>query len=118
MIITNGGTLKCNMKGQLEDYGLVWYHPKAITNILSLACIVQRYLVSFNSTTDNNNFRFFTVLDDWATGQNYPFYEDAGYTIDSNLVNAMDGDFNFAFVGTDGTYTITIDTNNQTITLE
>ena len=65
-----------------------------------------------------NNFRFFTVNTDWGSGRNYPFYEDDGYTIDSNLVNAMDGDLNFAFVGTTGTYLLTIDTVAKTITLE
>lgn len=73
--------------------------------------------VEFQNTVDNNNFRFFTVLDDWASGRNYPWYVDAGYTIDSNLVNAGDGDSNFAFVGTNGTYLLTIDTNNLEITL-
>ena len=53
-IVTNGGTLKTNMKGQLEDYGLVWYHPKAITNILSLVGVIGRYPVTYSSELDNN----------------------------------------------------------------
>ena len=32
----NGGILKCNQKGDFPGYGTVWYHPEAITNILSL----------------------------------------------------------------------------------
>ena len=32
---TNGGVLTTNMKGTFPGYGLVWYHPNAITNILS-----------------------------------------------------------------------------------
>ena len=71
-----------------------------------------------NNGGADNNFRFFTILDDWASGRNYPFYVDAGYTIDSELVDAMDDDNNFAFIGTTGTYTITIDTNNLTINLD
>lgn len=74
--------------------------------------------VALQSTEGNNNFRFFTEGGNWDTGRNYPFYEDAGYTIDPDLVNANDGDLNFAFVGADGTYTITIDTNNLTISLD
>ncbi len=66
---------------------------------------------------DNSNFRFFTEATNWGSGQNYPFFADAGYTIDSNLVNAMDGDSNFAFVGTSGLYSLEIDTVNKTITL-
>lgn len=66
---------------------------------------------------DNSNFRFFTEASNWGSGQNYPFYADAGYTIDPNLANAMDGDSNFAFVGTSGLYNLEIDTVNKTITL-
>ncbi|WP_400076421.1 SusE domain-containing protein [Winogradskyella sp. R77965] len=66
----------------------------------------------------NDAFRFFTVNSDWGTGINYPTYEADGYTIDSDLINAMDGDSNFFFDGTPGTYTVTIDTGNLTITVE
>ena len=48
---------------------------------------------------------------------NYPFYEGEGYTIDANFENAADGDSNFSFIGTPGTYTLTIDTVNKTIAL-
>ncbi|MGJ8591008.1 MAG: SusE domain-containing protein [Aquaticitalea sp.] len=71
-----------------------------------------------NNGGADNNFRFFTEATNWDSGRNYPFYADAGYTIDANLVNAMDGDFNFAFVGTTGTYLLTIDSVAKTITLE
>ncbi|MGS2725351.1 SusE domain-containing protein [Psychroserpens sp. BH13MA-6] len=66
----------------------------------------------------NDAFRFFTVNSDWGTGINYPTYEADGYTIDSDLTNAMDGDSNFFFNGTPGTYTVTVDTGNLTITVE
>ncbi|MEM5563800.1 SusE domain-containing protein [Psychroserpens sp. AS72] len=66
----------------------------------------------------NDAFRFFTINNDWATGINYPTYEADGYTIDSDLINAMDGDSNFFFNGTPGTYTVTVDTGNLTITVE
>ncbi|NND26863.1 MAG: hypothetical protein HKO00_12645, partial [Flavobacteriaceae bacterium] len=62
--------------------------------------------------------RFFTVETDWGSGQNYPFYVDAGYTIDANFEDAGDGDNNFAFVGTSGLYYLEIDTINKTITLD
>lgn len=76
--------------------------------------------VSFQNggALDNSNFRFFTEATNWGSGRNYPFYADAGYTIDANLVNAMDGDSNFAFVGTTGTYFLTINTVTKVITLE
>ncbi|NRA92563.1 MAG: hypothetical protein HRU26_07740, partial [Psychroserpens sp.] len=98
----------------LTDTGWDWGNPAVFSCV---ADGIYSGTVNLQSTADNNNFRFFTVLDDWASGRNYPFYADAGYTIDSNLVNAMDGDLNFAFVGTDGEYTVTIDTNNLTISL-
>ncbi|WP_318310146.1 SusE domain-containing protein [Flagellimonas crocea] len=63
-------------------------------------------------------FRFFTVQDDWGSGLNFPYYEDLGYSIDESFVNAEDGDSNFSFVGTPGTYTITINELERTITLE
>ena len=66
----------------------------------------------------NDAFRFFTVNNDWDTGINYPTYQDLGYTIDSVLSNAGDGDSNFSFDGTPGTYTITVDTAALTITVE
>ncbi len=70
-----------------------------------------------NNNGADNNFRFFTEEGNWDSGQNYPYYADRGYTIDENLVNANDGDSNFAFVGTTGSYSIAIDTQNRTITL-
>ena len=99
----------------LPDAGWDWATP------VELLCVgdgVWSGNVAFQSTPDNNNFRFFTEATNWDSGRNYPFYEDDGYTIDANLVNANDGDFNFAFVGTDGTYLLTIDSVNKTITLE
>ncbi|MGB6151528.1 MAG: SusE domain-containing protein [Pricia sp.] len=63
-------------------------------------------------------FRFFAVRDDWNSGLNYPYFEDLGYTIDSNFENAEDGDSNFNFVGSPGTYALTINELERTITLE
>ena len=70
-----------------------------------------------NNDGSDNNFRFFTADNNWDSGQNFPFYADAGYTIDENLVNANDNDSNFAFVGTSGLYFLEIDDINKTITL-
>lgn len=99
----------------LVDAGWDWGTP------VTLVCTsdgVWSGNVAFQSTVDNNNFRFFTILDDWASGRNYPWYVNEGYTIDADLIDAGDGDNNFAFVGTTGTYLLTIDTNNLTITLD
>lgn len=63
-------------------------------------------------------FRFFTVEGDWGSGLNYPYYEGEGYDISPLFENAMDGDSNFQFVGTPGTYTVTVNTIDKTITME
>jgi len=65
----------------------------------------------------NDAFRFFTVKDDWGSGRNYPWYIAEGYKISSSLTNALDGDSNFKFTGTPGTYRIKIDANTKTITV-
>ena len=52
-IHTNGGMLMVNQKGTLEDYGEVWYHPKAITNILGLVNVIKKYPVSYDSENGN-----------------------------------------------------------------
>lgn len=72
-----------------------------------------------NIDLKNDAFRFFTdTATQWdSTNFNYPYYEDAGYTIDANLENADDGDINFKFVGTPGVYFLQIDDINKTITL-
>lgn len=69
-------------------------------------------------TFTNEAFRFFAQQDWGPVSFNYPHYESEGYTIDSNFENANDGDSNFSFVGTPGTYILTMDTVNKTITLQ
>lgn len=66
----------------------------------------------------NDIFRFFQTFEVWDTNNNYTFYEDAGFTIDSNFENDGSNDGNFNFVGTPGTYLVTINANDLTITLE
>jgi hypothetical protein len=62
-------------------------------------------------------FRFFQTFDTWDTNNNMTYYEDEGFTIDPNLKNDGTGDGNFNFIGTAGTYTMTINAINKTITL-
>ncbi|RPE00179.1 hypothetical protein EGM88_02645 [Aureibaculum marinum] len=99
----------------VPDAGWGWATP------VQLFCngngVYSGYVNFQNNGGADNNFRFFTVKDDWDSGQNFPYYEDAGYTIDSNFENANDGDSNFAFVGTSGSYFLTVNTVDKTITL-
>ncbi|MFA9192371.1 SusE domain-containing protein [Flavobacterium sp. FZUC8N2.13] len=73
---------------------------------------------SASITLSNDVFRFFHVFNTWDTKNNFAFYEDAGFEIDSKLVNDGTGDANFKFTGTPGTYKLTINGINKTITLE
>ncbi len=52
----NAGVTRTNMVGNLPGYGTVWYHPKGIANILSLARVKERgYHVTYDSC-DGNQF--------------------------------------------------------------
>ena len=62
-------------------------------------------------------FRFFSTEGDWGSGTNYPTYIADGYTIDGNFEDALDGDNNFKFIGTPGTYTLTVNTTSKTISI-
>jgi hypothetical protein len=78
------------------------------------------YSGNINLSPDNGgNFRLFTdkTLTWDSPSYNFTYYEDRGYTINSNFVNANDGDFNFQFIGIAGAYFMEIDTQNETITL-
>jgi hypothetical protein len=50
---TNGGVLTCRTKGDLKGNGTVWYHSKAIANILGLSNVLDtgRYEVTFDSNS-------------------------------------------------------------------
>jgi len=95
----------------LPDAGWDWTTP------VQLLCTGDG-VYSGNVNFANEAFRFFTANGDWGSGLNYPYYAGEGYTIDANFEDALDGDNNFRFIGIDGTYLLTIDTVNKTITLE
>ncbi len=79
---------------------------------------VNAYVFRNEVELTNEAFRFFTVDGDWGSGLNYPYFVDEGYTIDERFENAEDGDSNFSFVGDPGTYTLTVNMQEKTITLE
>jgi hypothetical protein len=97
----------------VPDAGWGWNSPVA------LPCIGAG-VYSGDVTFANDAFRFFTdkTLEWGSPSYNYPYYEGEGYTIDANFENAVDGDQNFSFIGTPGTYNLTIDTNTKTITFD
>ena len=53
IIYTNGGSLTTNKKGILPGYGPVWYHPDAITNILSLNNMKKKWKVTYDSENED-----------------------------------------------------------------
>ncbi len=96
------------------DAGWGWGSP------VELVLQGKKYSGNIKLSPDNGgNFRFFTdkTLEWSSPSYNYEYYSDRGYTIDSNLVNANDGDKNFLFTGTEGEYFMEIDTDAETITL-
>jgi hypothetical protein len=97
--------------GAGTDAGWSWDNPVA------LPC-TGNGTYSGNVTLSNDAFRFFSENTNWGSGTNYPGYQENGYTIDPDLINAMDGDSNFFFDGTPGTYLLTVDDINKTITLD
>ena len=48
----NGGSIKPNKIGYLKNYGDVWFDERAITNILCLKNVKQKYRVTYDSSTD------------------------------------------------------------------
>ncbi len=46
---TNAGVLRSSQKGHLKNYGEVWYHPDAITNIVSLYNVSKKFGVKYNN---------------------------------------------------------------------
>jgi hypothetical protein len=52
----NAGVTSTNLIADLPGYRVVWYHPKGIANILSLARVVEHCRVTYDST-DGNKFR-------------------------------------------------------------
>ena len=55
-------------------------------------------VLTVKARLQSGHFRFFTTVGDWNSGQDYTFFENDGYTIDSRLENAPAGD-NFNFIG-------------------
>ncbi|MEN3324988.1 SusE domain-containing protein [Mariniflexile soesokkakense] len=66
----------------------------------------------------NDIFRFFATRGEWDINNNYAHYADEGYAIDANFENDGSDDANFKFIGTPGTYTLTINAVDKTITLD
>lgn len=72
----------------------------------------------FEAVTDFQNgetFRFFAQKDWGPTSYNYPYFAEG--TVDPLFENANDGDKNFRFTGTTGTYKITLNMLDKTVVM-
>jgi hypothetical protein len=49
----NGGTLTTKMKAHVKNYGEVWFDTRAITNILALKNVRNKYRVTYDSTAES-----------------------------------------------------------------
>ena len=52
-IFSTGGSTTTDWIGLLPNYGWVWFHPKGIANILSLAKVKNKFRVTYDSSVDN-----------------------------------------------------------------
>ncbi len=71
---------------------------------------------------NNDTFRVFLGNnggDSWGLGdRNYPWYVSNGYTIDSELANANDGDSNFKYTGPTGVRLFKINSITKVVTVD
>ena len=54
-IYFNARITKVSMKGTLYNYGLVWYHPHDIANILSLSWVKNKFPIKYSSSNGTNS---------------------------------------------------------------
>ncbi|MEN9908672.1 MAG: hypothetical protein RLZZ540_1821 [Bacteroidota bacterium] len=90
-----------------------WNFSGGETKIVEISPDIWQATFAFSAGV----FRFFESKGVWDTNNNYKHYADAGYVIDSKFQNDGSGDANFKFVGTPGTYTVTINAIDKTIKL-
>lgn len=100
----------------VPDAGWGWGSP------VQLPCTGENvYSGNVNFSPDNDgNFRFFEDAElQWASpSYNFPYFVAEGFDIDEIFQDAQDGDNNFQFIGDAGTYFLTVDMINKTITAE
>jgi len=51
-VYTNGGSQESKLVGTLEGFGEVWYNPKSLANILSMAAVRRRFRITMDSSVD------------------------------------------------------------------
>jgi len=90
----NAGTVQVTMKGDLQGYGTVWYHPSGIANILSLNNVCKKYHVTFDS--GNTEEQGLVVHKNDGSKQIFRpskkglYYSDVASDIGAIMVNTVD----------------------------
>ena len=51
-LVTNGGIMRSNMKGNIVNFGPVWYNPKSLANILSLSEVCKHCRVTMDTSME------------------------------------------------------------------
>jgi hypothetical protein len=83
------------------------------TNIYQVTVVLKNG-EAFREFLGNN----FTSDGNWDASHNYTYYSGLGYTIDSELVNAGDGDSNFKYTGPTGARVLKIDNVAKKISVD
>ena len=67
--MNNGGLLITNQQGHLNNYGTVWYHPKATIKTLSMKNLNKENHIIY----DSNNWDIFIVINTRSGGHGMIF---------------------------------------------
>lgn len=59
-------------KGTFQGYGIMWYHPRGLANILFLQCVRAQYHIMYDSS---NNMGFIVTKPD---GKQFKFVKSSG----------------------------------------
>ena len=73
MVHGNGGKLTTNLKAHICNYGDVWFHERAITNILSLKNVSRCFCVMY----DSNNSDTFAIEKPDKTILHFVMHDDS-----------------------------------------
>jgi len=71
VVLTNGGWQTSNHIGEVQNFGTIWYNPKSLANILSLAEVQHRYRVTMDSALEAS------ICVHWSDGTIVKFFKYA-----------------------------------------
>jgi hypothetical protein len=86
------------------------------TNYVQMTWVKYGVFEAETEFINGEAFRFFAQKDWGPTSFNYPYFADG--SVDPLFENAADGDSNFKFIGTTGTYKVTVNLLDFTVTME